>query len=67
MNNKSLRQWRIVRGMTISELSEKSGISERAIKYLENDTQRIGRAKISTLESLCKVLGIKLSRIDRNV
>lgn len=67
MNNKSLRQWRIVRGMTINELSEKSGISERAIKYLENDTQRIGRAKISTLESLCEVLGIKLSRIDRNV
>lgn len=57
----SLRLWRKHRGINASELSRLSGISRRAIDFIENNETS---PSLSTCEAILKPLGLRLSVVE---
>lgn len=57
----TLGQWRGLREMTKTELSNKSGVSIETISKFEENPQMMERANYSTLKSLAEALDIKVS------
>ena len=55
----NIKEFRKARGMTQRELAEKSGISEIAIRKIENKERK--NCSIDTIISIYKGLGIKLT------
>ena len=55
---KAVREWR---GMTITELSRRSGVARQTIYYLEGDKKR--SARIATMDALARALDVKTSKI----
>lgn len=58
----NLKEIRIQKGLTISKLSEISGIPKRTIE----DIQRFGECKTSTAIKLADALGVTLDELCRN-
>ncbi|GEN48907.1 helix-turn-helix domain-containing protein [Ligilactobacillus pobuzihii] len=59
----TLRQWRGIRGMSKTELSKRSKITDRTIALYEQDLSALRKAKYENLESLAEALNIRVDDI----
>lgn len=59
-NKLTLGQWRGLREMTKTQLSEKSGISMETIKKFEDNPETMERANYPTLKALAEALDIQV-------
>lgn len=63
MKKKSLTFYRERIGLSISQLAKKVGVSERTIRYWEQDKELLKNAKVKNILKLCKVLKISVSEL----
>lgn len=56
-----LKEIREKKGVSISELARKSGLSRQTIYNIEGDPERVLDSK--TMESIANALGVKVSKI----
>jgi transcriptional regulator with XRE-family HTH domain len=55
---KTLREIRSVKGLSLSQLADKSGTTKSYLSKIENEKRE---ATISTIRSVCKALGVPLN------
>lgn len=63
MKKKSLTFYRERIGLSISQLAKKVGVSERTIRYWEQDKELLKNAKVKNILKLCKVLKISIGEL----
>ena len=63
MKKKSLTFYREQAGLSISQLAKKVGVSERTVRYWEQDKEILKNAKVKNILKLCKVLKISVSEL----
>lgn len=63
MKKKSLTFYRERIGLSISQLAKKVGVSERTIRYWEQDKELLKNAKVKNILKLCKVLKISVGEL----
>lgn len=63
MKKKSLTFYREQIGLSISQLAKKVGVSERTIRYWEQDKELLKNAKVKNILKLCKVLKISVGEL----
>lgn len=64
--NKKLKEMRQSKGLSQSQLAEKTGINVRTIQHYEQGSKNFDHARIDTILKTCIALGCKLEDIIEN-
>ncbi|WP_057894045.1 helix-turn-helix domain-containing protein [Lacticaseibacillus brantae] len=59
----TLRQWRLIKDVSVKELAIESGVTEKTIYNYEHNISMLRNAKYSTIANIADVLGIAVSDI----
>lgn len=63
---KKLKEMRQSKGLSQSQLAEKTGINVRTIQHYEQGSKNFDHARIDTILKVCIVLGCKLEDVIEN-
>lgn len=63
---KKLKAWRQAKGMSQSQLAEKTGINLRTIQHYEQGSKNFDHARIDTIMRVCVALDCRLDDILEN-
>lgn len=63
---KKLKEMRQSRGLSQSQLAEKTGINVRTLQHYEQGSKNFDHARIDTILRVCIALGCKLEDIIEN-
>lgn len=63
---KKLKEMRQFRGLSQSQLAEKTGINIRTLQHYEQGSKNFDHARIDTILRVCIALGCKLDDIIEN-
>lgn len=61
-----LKDIRLARGLTQSQLAAKTGLNIRTLQYYEQGNKKIECAKLKTILKICIVLNIEMNEIIDN-
>lgn len=59
----TLRQWRVLKDMSIKELAGDTDLTPRTIYAYEHNVDKLRNAKYSTLERIAQALGVSVGDI----
>ena len=59
----TLKQWRVIKGVSAEELQKKTMIPVSTIYYYENDVKKLRKAKYETVLKISEALGISVDDI----
>lgn len=63
---RKLKAWRQAKGLSQSQLAEKTGINLRTIQHYEQGSKNFDHARIDTIMRVCVVLDCRLDDILEN-
>ena len=63
---KKLKEMRQARGLSQSQLAEKTGINVRTIQHYEQGSKNFDHARIDTIMKICIALNCKLEDVIEN-
>lgn len=59
----TLRQWRVMRGISIKQLASDAGVTDRTIYNYEHDINNLRNASYEVLEALAGALSVSVNDI----